>query len=995
MPLRKRVIDLPIKGGLNQKVSEKGLVPPDLLKLTNGRYIKEGRIDKRFGYTNLGVALSSGTVNTPTTLGAIRDELLMLTADNLYSYTDKNAKWNSRGPATLVSTKLSPITASLENASELDMIVQDGVKVIIWFESNQWQYTVIDQDTGTTIVSKTLLAAGISALGHLRIASINGQIGIFYVDPGTTDLTCLLIPTSNPTTSSTATLYSGAAGVSAGGAFDVQGLNDHFYVFFKITAVNNCRISKLDNTLAVVATNTHAASPTNSISTCINAFSSTYAGKDLIYLGWDDSVDGELQGKAYNVNLVEEIAQFSIATLSNPGRMIIVDEDNAAGTVSYIYAKDTGASTKARVTAKYTTDTDGTAGTAADFMYGIFPITRGISVNDTGYFVALYESTLQPTYFAISTSGQTVAKWAAGEAGLSSDQLRAGTIATLNTTDFEFAALKKGRIESENAQLFADKSPHFATLSFNTAKSGPGLVAQDSFNIPTGLLSSYDGKSLVEYGFNTYPEDSTFVETAAGTSMTTGDYLCYALYEWVDDRGIRQQSNPDVGTVTISAGSKKIVATVDYLKLTQKSSESTIPRAEVKIKIYMTEAGGTVPYYVAEADNDITGNTVDIDIIAEPDGTTEILYTSGGALENIAPPSHSFAFTHDNRFVIVGLENPNEIRFSKEFKPLTMPGFNEDLSIILDPTGGDAVAGASMDSNMVIFKETATYVISGSGPNDLGENSTYGSPQLISADIGCKDIRSILQLPEGIIFKSNKGIYLLDRSLNLTYIGSPVEDYNSTTILSSDILKTSEEVRFVTDADVTLVYNYYFKRWSVFTTPGALDATTWQTDRYVYLSPTKVLKEDSSTYLDDGSYVPTTIKTGWVHLKGMQGFQRVYRLGLLGSYGANHQFQIKTYLDYSEIVKDTVNITASSVVNTALYGDSATYGDDSFYGGNANDEVYQLRVHLAQQKCEAISFEISDSQITGSTGQGFSLEGLSLEIGGKGGIFRLSSSRSN
>lgn len=65
-------------------------------------------------------------------------------------------------------------------------------------------------------------------------------------------------------------------------------------------------------------------------------------------------------------------------------------------------------------------------------------------------------------------------------------------------------------------------------------------------------------------------------------------------------------------------------------------------------------------------------------------------------------------------------------------------------------------------------------------------------------------------MPLGIMYKSNKGIYLLNRSLQVDYIGSPVEDYNSQNITSADLIQDKNRRRFLTSSGVTLVYDYYF-----------------------------------------------------------------------------------------------------------------------------------------------------------------------------------------
>jgi hypothetical protein len=987
---RKQIIDLPLVGGVNSKTTPKGVRPPELLTLNNGRYLKEGRIDKSYGYQNLGQAIDSGTLNTPTALGAIRDELLMFSADKIYSYSEQDAKWYDKGQVSASTTSLNAITASPVDSEGVDVIVQDNIKVATWLEGTTYYYSVFDQLTGSTIVNRTTLATSAGSV-YPRLASLSNYIYIFYND--STNLKYVRIPTSNPSTTSSGTLY---ATLDSSGAFDVMGISSHLYVFFKITGVSTARISKVDEDLTVVATNTIASTdPSTYDTTAVYAFNSEDQNEDLVALGW---VDGSNNVKTviYNTSLVQEFSPETIETLANVDKLIIANDSTDGSSVGYFYSVS-AADSKNYYTKKASVPVGGTAGSPAVLLRSVGIASKAIYHNDIGYFNVLHDSTLQATYFTVNTDGRIIAKFSAGVGGSHSTLRRPSNFTALDSTDYVWGAFKKGRVQSENATLFADRSPQFATLSLDTSKSFVNFPVNDDLIISGGVLQSYDGESTTEYGFHLYPEDVSTAKLTSTGSIPNGTYLIYALYEWIDARGVRHQSAPSVAeTVTFSGSEDAVDVTVPALRLTEKSSDTAISsRAAVKVRIFITEAGGTVPYFAAEADNPdiLTTDTVTIQLTSDPaSGTSnEILYTSGGALENIAAPAHKYAFTHDNRIVAL---TPNEVRFSKQIVRNAGVGFNEDFAITIDPLGGEIVAGASMDQYMIIFKETATWAISGSGPNDLGQDDGFGEPQLISSDIGCKDVKSILQTPDGVICKSNKGIYLLDRGLALTYIGDKVEEFNSATVTSSDILKTSNEVRFVTDADKTLVYNYYFKRWATQDTPAALDATTWKTDQYVYLTSTKVLQEDSTTYLRDGSYVPTTIRTGWINLAGIQGYQRVYKLGILGTYHSNHTFSIKYFYDYSDIAKDTDTVTAATLVNTALYGDSATYGDDNFYGGSENDEVYQTRNHVPRQKSQAISFELQDALIGANIGQGFSLEGLSLEIGVKGGMFRTSQTRS-
>lgn len=990
MVLRKRVVDIPLAGGIDQKTSEKSLKAPNLLKLENGRYLKEGKIDKRLGYTNLNQDIDTGTLNTPTTLGAIRNELLMLSADRLYSYSTKYSEWQERGQQSTANTKLEHIGSSTASSiTELDVIVHEGIRVALWVDTLTY-YAVYDNDTNAVIVEPTAFAA---ATDRHRLVACAGVVNIVYEEGVTSNqIDSLRIPTSNPTNTSVNNPFNAALR-----NFEVFGFEGFWYAIHRISSPSNgIEIKKLDPLGAVIATKQFLGPvPDNIKCMAVHAFTSTSESKDVVCFGWSESTT--IKGLVVDTDFSEVVNTTTMQTVgASPDSLVIVPNSLTGSTIGYFIGVTAGN------TYDYTTQlttltlsSGATATHATDFLGSVAPVSNGIYRNGVGYFNVLHESTLQSTYFTVDTNGNIVAKFAAGQGPQHSNSTRLSNFTAIDSNGYLFGVLKKSRIRSENATLYANLDGKFATLSFDPAKGPIATNMHDDYVIAGGILRSYDSDSVHEYGFHLYPENTTAAATSGG-SMNDGTYLVQAIYEWVDNRGIKYQSAPSISqSVTTSGTDNQVTVTIPSLLLTDKGDIYTTNSKSVLAKVYITENNATIPYLAATVTNAGGATTVSTIITADPSTFTgnEILYTTGGALENIAPDSCSYIFTHDNRPVLLGVEEPNQIRIGKDLKPATSSGFNEDLVITLDPFGGDIIAGASMDNYMIIFKETATYAISGAGPNDLGIGSTYSNPQLISSDIGCKDIKSVLQTPDGIVVKTNKGIYILTRGLEYTYIGSNVEDHNTDTILSSNLLTDSHEIRFVTDANVTLVYNYFFKWWSTFTTFGALDAVIWQGSKYVYLTSTKVLQEDSSTYMDDGSYVTTKIKTGWIRLNTLQGYQRAYRVALLGEYHNDHLFQVKQFYDYADTVVATTNITASDIVSSSVYGGGATYGSDAYYGGTANDEVHQPRIHLKKQKCESISFEISDSMNTANASQGFSLEGISLELGGKSGIFRTSNAR--
>ena len=161
--------------------------------------------------------------------------------------------------------------------------------------------------------------------------------------------------------------------------------------------------------------------------------------------------------------------------------------------------------------------------------------------------------------------------------------------------------------------------------------------------------------------------------------------------------------------------------------------------------------------------------------------------------------------------------------------------------------------------------------------------------------------------------------------------------------------------------------------------------------------------------------VPIKLETAWLSFAGVQGFQRVYRMLLLGEYKSPHKLKIKIAYDYDDVWKQEKIIDVTSYTESYRYGGpnqilgNNTYGDPSgsdaiAYGGKDNTQ-YQIRLNFAKQKCEAIKIQIEEVEGSNSTydggqetdsesgGPGFTLSNLSFIVGTKDGDFRLKQSR--
>jgi hypothetical protein len=506
----------------------------------------------------------------------------------------------------------------------------------------------------------------------------------------------------------------------------------------------------------------------------------------------------------------------------------------------------------------------------------------------------------------------------------------------------------------------------------------------------------YDGISVVEHSFHLYPENISLGQSASGGSMSNGTYQVIFLYEWTDNFGQLHRSSPSVASsITLSGGgsSQKITCTVPTLRLTAKDGTQ---RANVSIVGYATEASGSIFYrftsVTSPTANDVTADTVSVDCTAVTI-SNELLYTTGGVLDNEPPPACSAIEVYKNRLFLGGLEDEIGFWYSKEFKTHYGVAFSSEFKKICEPDGGDLVAFGILDDKILCLKPTRFYYSFGDGPNDLGEGGDFSEIQFVTEDIGCEVQSSVVRMPRGLMLKTYKGIYLIDAGFNTQYIGYPVEAYNDNAITSGILVDTKNQVRFTTSSGPILVYDYFRDQWSTFTGLSSYGAV--MADRGYTLLKTngKVLQENDSKFKDDKASYGVTIETGWVSLDGIGGFQRVYKAFFLLDYFTDHKLRVKFAYDYSSGYQSEFVFNPTSALGINTYGSDSPYGGGEVYGGR--NSSYRISASTEQQKCESIRIKVEEliSSSTDGSQKSLSISDISLLVGIKGGISRLKSSQ--
>lgn len=502
--------------------------------------------------------------------------------------------------------------------------------------------------------------------------------------------------------------------------------------------------------------------------------------------------------------------------------------------------------------------------------------------------------------------------------------------------------------------------------------SGAGTIA-----ITVTFDNPQDDIELMVIGSNSLTVSLT------GGSLPDGDYAYLACYRWTDNNGKDHRSSPTLTplTVTLAGGgsTQQISVRVPTLRITDKSN--------VVLELYRTEDAGTTYYKVTNdlspVFNDKTVDYVDIqDTIADATLISrELLYTTGGVLENIAAPAcYQVAAYGNSRLAVVG-EDSSRIFFSKEMGEGRPIEFTDAIYRDIDPVGGPVTAIRGMAEKLIVGTKGALYYISGAGPNNLGEQDTMNDAEEITTDTGITSPDSVVITATGMFFKSLKGIWRLDGGLGLSYLGARAEEFNDALVTSAEVVGSLNQIRFTLSEDRALVYNYNLDKWATFENHGARSAIVIENEYYYLREDGALYKENLTSFSDAGSPIKMRIETGWLSLAEVQGFQRAYHVLLLGQFKSLHKLRVKIAYDFKDAWVHEVLIDPTDFIDPTTYGEDTPYGSSEVYGGDGN--LYQARVNLKRQKCQSIKLLIEDSQAV--VGEGLTLSAVTVRAGVKEG----------
>jgi len=512
------------------------------------------------------------------------------------------------------------------------------------------------------------------------------------------------------------------------------------------------------------------------------------------------------------------------------------------------------------------------------------------------------------------------------------------------------------------------------SFNFNSIDAFQNVTQQDTLCLNGGIVAMYDGAYTCELGFTIDP-DIIYARSSAGGGgvVPPGTYVYYVTYRWFDANGNLYESAPSIGTTCVLGSTSAVTLQIQIFEVTQKKN--------ISINVWRSDSnyGGNIAYLIGSLSNipaSAGGQT--LTLIDQVQTSTvqggPTLYTEANTiLENIAPPPSMILWTNNNRLWAIDSENPeSNIDYSKTASQGTGISFSTgQLELVIDSKAGAITGVAPMDEKTIILKQNGVGFFIGDGANDAGTGSTITNFQFIPSGSGCTNSKSVVSFPEGIIYRTNKGIYMLSRGVQTVYIGAEVEAFNSQDIQSAFIVPTKNQIRFLTSSGSSLLYDYFFNQWSSFTNHQGYSACNWNNTYSYVRTDGSIYTEDTSSFLDNATAFNLSMTTTWMALSSVQGFERVKWILPLGDYtnGSNSSHGLSITASY-----DFGNNTGNAVVYT--------------FGAVNSSGKFQYRNFFSQQKCGTIQLTIAETT-TGVSGEYIDLSNMSFVAAVKKGTNKL------
>lgn len=1022
-------IAIQFAGGVDTKTDAKAVAVTKLTDLQNAVFLKNGTLSKRNGYQALAKPWTTGDA-----LGKRQDELIAFADAKAWSYRSASGTWSEIGAVSSIVASATPAARTGTDQTEPDTASNGGVTVAAWEDSEGGVWgAILDATSGRQLVGATQLDASGS---RPRCVAVGNVLHVLWVNGVNLKLSIV-----NPASAGFSAAFLLTQDMDSSGAYDAVATLDTYDATNKPALLawavsGGYRVGYIHSSgvlgtpvVGLPSPAQYSAAHGGSVGPIACAFwSGGGTARALVSYGANDSGGTPNQLEYRIVDATAFATSIDTGTFAtSTGAIQRAAVEYASSATVWWAAEKTGATADVHqiITGSY--DTAAKSVTAGTTIRGHTLASRAWA-DDGDVYVALVHPVLYFPYVAVCQISGSMRAQARLLPGLSSGILTRSVLPSVWPVSPTAAdgtnppsalsrqhALALGyriQLSGTSGTQFGEQGIQLFTLDYDHADAYRNTELGLNMYLAGAMIQSYDGRRFAEHNFHCAPDTASgTITTSQGTggSLTTAQWYGYKLcYEEIDAQGELHPGPVSIGTlVNLTGSNDQVTLTIPTYRLTSKN--------RVRIGVFRSLAAATAPtdpeaieyFRVSSVDPTATGangyvlNDSTVDSVSFTDNladatiaTLEPLYTNGGILSNDPEQSGGEAIVGGKtRLFWLDPLDANVVNYSQQLRDDTSAELSAFLSQRLDPLGGDIVALAVMDDNVIVFKERAIFAFGGVGPNADGSSDAgagWTAPGLVTSDVGCSSPSSVANVPVGIVFQSDKGIHLLDRSLQVQRIGDDVYTYNSQHVSRATLLPDRPHVVFLTDKDQgrTLLFDYDRGQWSTFTNHSGHDAQVVGGDYYYLGIDGYVYEETPGIYKDGTRHIPMVIETAWIKLAGiLQGWQKVHRATMLGNYLSPHTLRMFFRLDYEPAWSGPYDHVMDSDQSPSNYG-AGNYGAGTYQPiVGLQSVVYQREYHM-NKRCQAIAFHFEDVESSADYGACFELSEVLLTGGIVGRRFR-------
>lgn len=1000
MPLPTQLVTIPLAQGINQSVDEKIAPAGVLTSLENGEVLRTGEVTKRAGYTEI-TQETETQENSPPTEGTITEAKQIIdasgniilagrheyhsgsfeqrvTGDMFFSYFDQNDIWKPVGhfAAPAVGFKTAITTNENDDSSNIMPTVAyaDGRYMYAHINrrasggNDRLIRTEIDADTDQVIQTSTMTITGVAK--NISVIAVGSNFYASYIsDTSSVARVYLNHNTSNASADHVWTIHSDKL-------FDICEIDDSdFAVAFKNTS-GDLEVHAVLSALS----NTFTASIANAIGCSFSAGRAGAAELDSVCVMYQQASDDDLyfiviRYEDLDVSTTTPVkaktlgASDTVQRIASPnGHLNSTNpaEDNRCA----FFVEILGSPSNLTHTYFVTITTQSFPFSASSYIIPFSSIcSRGFVYNGRPYCVLCPVSDTQAAYYlAMGAIGDVPTEYGAmslkvleGKADTREGVVNRSDVAVVGDKFVQALVSKTSASNLRN---------DIVGLEFDFSKITPNFWVNDGSGeviLSTQCLAHLDAGVISEMGFFHFPY--YFVHnTTSGTTgnIAAGTYKYVLVYEYLNGNGDIERSAPSE-EVTVVVASATDDISFDYMPYAFKS----IYRGSIRAQLYRTLDGGAIFYRLPNYRTTISSGIGTIQTIHDDDNSdadiasNATLYTTGGVVSNITPGAPYIVKADRGYAYIVPYDERSSIWISKKKRDGVAYEFSDLIKH--NPRVGDISALEFMDGKMFMFTSSSIYYASVGEVSDIGVIS-IGNPIKIPFKTGSKYLSATVGTKDGIYFQTDNGIHLLTRDHSVIFVGDSVRDYRGRLLMATNDPAESRVLFFPEGSSEVLAYNDEKRVWGTYSGHSMAAGGIIGGD-LVWADSNGLVRRRNTSYQDGSSDIVLKVKTSWLNLSGINGFQRIRWFSILGDFKSDHTLSVKVYYDHSDTASQTISIDTTSALSMS-------------------DQIYRFRGRLNRQKCSAIRFEITDAD-GADTKENYSINAIVLGVAAKSGISRL------